>query len=59
MDILEEAKKEDLAKRIGEFQAGLKELMEKTKIKMKPQITPDGPIINLIDTKYENPTPVQ
>ncbi|MEK7180015.1 MAG: hypothetical protein AAB706_00910 [Patescibacteria group bacterium] len=44
--------KEDLSRRIEEFKVGFKELSIKTQLNPKPQITPDGPVLSLIDVKY-------
>lgn len=54
MDIIEHAKKEDLSKRIIAFQSELRELTIKHNLTIKPQISPDGPIISIIDIKNEN-----
>lgn len=54
MDIIEQAKKEDLSKRIMAFQGELRDLTTKHSLTIRPQISPDGPIISIIDTKNDN-----
>lgn len=46
-----EQQKADVQGRLKTFQDGLKKLVDDTKIQPKPQISPDGPVMILIDLK--------
>lgn len=53
--LTEEQKREALKARIAKFNEGFKKLQEETRIAAKPQITPDGPVISLVDLDERNP----
>lgn len=53
--LTKEQRREALKARITKFQDGFKKLQEETNIAAKAQITPDGPVINLIDLNEDNP----
>lgn len=55
MILTEEQKQADREERTKKFQEGFLKLQNDTQMSVKPQITPDGPVISLIDVKkYED-----
>lgn len=50
-DLLEQAKQEDIKKRMEGFQTEFKRIIAQYQITVQPKITPDGPIISIIDIK--------
>lgn len=58
LELTPEQINEERETRLKAFRDELKALSEKYSMNLKPQISPDGPVINIIDFKYENKTPI-